>query len=165
MSKKQQRTLFPVLAAALLALGVVTFIAARSRAAKAKSASAPVADHTTSESPKPPEPPQSEDGVVTPQTGASFAPAVHISVHGDAVRPMIIHTWPGKILLDVDNKARADVSLEIQPAGGGQPAATVSVPLSLKRIRQLVNLPVGDYFFFDASRTKIRGELVVQPRQ
>lgn len=137
MSKQQKRVFWPTLVLAVLAVTSICFAAARNRSASAAQRSVP-----------------------------EFKQRIRIWVHGDDVRPKVIHAAPGKALVTVENETSADVSMQLERVlpNRTQPIGGVNLPGRSKRSQGEVTLVPGEYVFYEASRPTIRGRLIVEPR-
>ncbi|GEM_PF-2527793 len=148
MSKQQKRIFWPSLAMMGLALTTIVFVSARARIVASTKANA--------------------EGTATEQRVApEFKQRISIWVHRDDVRPKVIHAWPGKAQINVENQTQSDVSLQVERVlpNRTQTIGAVNLSARLKRLRQEVTLVPGDYIFYEASRSDIRGRIVVKPRK
>jgi len=148
MSNKQKRIFWPSLAMMVLALATIVFVSARARIVASTKANA--------------------EGTATGQRVApEFTQRIRIWVHRDDVRPRVIHAWPGKAQINIENETQRDVSFQVERVlpNRTQTIGTVNLLARLKRLHQEVTLVPGDYIFYEASRPDIRGRIVVEPRQ
>ncbi len=136
MSKQQKRVFWPSVVLVVLAVAAICFAAARNRSASAAQRSVP-----------------------------EFKQRIRIWIHGDDVRPKVIHAAPGKALVTVENETAADVSIQIERVllNRTQLIDGVNLPGRSKRLQREVTLVPGEYVFYDASRPTIRGRLIVEP--
>ncbi len=137
MSKKQKRILWPTLALIGLVTATVVFLSARNKSAAAQ------------------------------QNLPEFKQRIRVWIHGDDIRPKVIHAWPGKALITIQNETSADVSLQVEQVLPQRtlPVDTVNLPSGSKRLQHEIVLVPGEYVFYDASRPGIRGRLIVAPRE
>lgn len=101
------------------------------------------------------------------QTPRTFRQHLHIWIHGDDVRPKVIHAWPGLALIKTENAAGEDATLAIEQVIPGQanvPIGRVPTPARTRRGAQEIPLAVGEYVFFELARPRIRGRILVEPR-
>ncbi|SRR5216683_1577645 len=137
MSKQQKRVFWPSVVLVVLAVTAICFVAARNRSASAAQRSVP-----------------------------EFKQRIRIWVHGDDVRPKVIHAAPGKALVTIENETTADVSMQVERVlpNGTQLIDRVNLPGRSKRLQREIMLVPGEYVFYEASRPTIRGRLIVEPR-
>lgn len=104
--------------------------------------------------------------VAAQQRVPEFKQRIRIWIHGDDVRPNVIHAWPGPALVTVENETSADVSLRVARVLPNRidPLGTITVPAQSRRLQREVNLAVGEYVFYELGRSGIRGRLIVEPR-
>ncbi len=148
MSNKQQRVFWPGLTLIVLALTAFVFVPARVStvaSSRVKPASAMAAQRNLPE----------------------FRQRIRVWIHGDDVRPRVIHSWPGKALITIQNETAADVSLQVERVLPNRtlPIGTVNLPGGSKRLQHEIVLAPGEYVFYEASRPTIRGQLIVEPRE
>ena len=96
-----------------------------------------------------------------------FRPRIRIWIHGDDIRPKVIRTWPGAVLLTTENLTDGETSLMVErvlPGQAGGLTARVLTHAGVKRTKQELILAVGEYVFYEESRPHIRGRLIVEPR-
>lgn len=148
MSKKQKMVFWPSLVLIGLVVASVVFVSARSkRAADSKGT-------------------KRESRPATQSTLPEFKQRIRIWIHGDDVRPNVIHASPGKALVTIENETAADVSMQLMRVlpNRTQLIDGSSLPGRSKRLQREVMLVPGEYVFYDASRPTIRGRLIVDPR-
>ena len=148
MSRKHKRVLWPSLALAILAISGIVFDLAMNKSAAA-----------TIEVPEP--------NPVQLRAAPEFKQRIRVFVHRNDIRPQIIHAWPGKAVVSVENVSQADVSLQIERLlpNLNLPVGAVNLTASVNRLPQELTLAVGEYVLYDASRPTIRGRLIVEPRK
>lgn len=150
MSKTQKRIFWPGLLVGALLLATLAFVLAQPKSHAATAKDGAVANFTQGQS-----------------APVLFRPRIRIWVHGDDVRPKVIHAWPGPVLLTAENETGADVSLVVERVLPGQAnGLTARVPTlrRLKRANRELSLAVGEYLFYEAGRPNIRGSILVEPR-
>lgn len=102
----------------------------------------------------------------TAQAVPTFRPRLRVYVHRDSVRPSVIHAWPGKTLISIENESGADIALQIEKTLVQQmlPIALLKLPSHAKRAEQEVTLGIGEYVLYDLSRPNVRSRLIVEVR-
>lgn len=91
-------------------------------------------------------------------------PNVRIWVHRDGVRPAVVRTRPGRIILRAMNMTQSDVTLVVERVRpGASPQAVTKVVSRLHEwgSPQEVALGDGEYVYYEESRPESRGRLVV----
>jgi hypothetical protein len=99
------------------------------------------------------------------QSAPAFKPRIRVWISANDIRPRIVHTRPGKIILEVDNQTLISPSLQVQRllTGRTEVLPKITAPAQTKRFDRELVLGVGTYEFFEASRPNIRGRLIVEP--
>lgn len=103
----------------------------------------------------------------TPLVGV-FKQRIRVWIHGNDVRPKVIHAWPGRVLLTCENETGSDTALIVDRVVVGElNDRTSRVPTAVRRKRatQEVTLVPGEYVFYEESRPAIRGKIIVEPRE
>jgi hypothetical protein len=102
----------------------------------------------------------------TPNTAPEFKQHLRVWIHGDDLRPRIIHAWPGKALIEIANEDRADLSLQLKriTPPGLQLASSISVAIQSRRSQQELSLGVGEYVLYDEAHPNSRVKLLIEPR-
>lgn len=92
-----------------------------------------------------------------------YKPTVRIWIHGDSIRPRMMRTSPGLVVLRVENGTRSDISLVLERVRPGEAlqVARVTTRNQGKRARHELTLGVGEYVYYDEARPRIRGTLIV----
>lgn len=150
MSKKQKKIFWPGLFASTLVLAVLAFAHAWPK--------------NNAASPK-------DLAVANPGQGqavpAVFTSRIRIWIHGDDIRPKVIRTWPGAVLLTTENLTDGNTSLVVERVLPGQAfglTARLPTRAGTKRTKQELILAVGEYVFYEESRPLITGRLFVEAR-
>ncbi len=93
-----------------------------------------------------------------------YKPTIRIWVHGDSIRPRIIRTRPGVVVLRAENETRSNVSLVFERVLLGEtvPVATITTTNGGRRARRELTLEAGEYVYYDAARPRIKGSLIVE---
>lgn len=93
-----------------------------------------------------------------------YKPTIRVWVHGDSIRPSIIHTRPGVVVLRAENETRSELSLVVEKVlpGGNIPVARIATADGGKRVRRELIVEPGEYVFYDAARPRIKGTLIVE---
>ena len=112
MSKKQKMFFWPSLVLIGLVAASVVFVSARNKSAAAQ------------------------------RNLPEFKQRIRIWVHGDDVRPNVIHASPGKALVTIENETAADVSMQIERVllNRTQLIGGVNLPGRSKRLQGEVTL-------------------------
>lgn len=92
-----------------------------------------------------------------------YKPTLRIWVHGDGIRPRMMRTSPGLVVLRVENGTRSDISLVLEKVRPGEviQVARVTTSNQGRRARHQLPLGVGEYVYYDEARPRIRGTLIV----
>ncbi len=145
MSKKQQTIFWPSVLVIACGVAVILVLSARTKNVASTRPESPTAITATPDQPE-------------------FKQRIRIWIHGDDIRPKVIHASPGKIVISVENETKADLSLRIerQNPTSSRFIDTMNLPAKAKRLQHEVNLGVGEYSFYEASRPDIRGRLIVE---
>ena len=136
MSKEQRKVFWPTLVVVMAILSALVLEATRDYAAASNQ--------------------------VTP----TFHQHIRVWVHGDDVRPRVIHAWPGQVLLTSENEAGADVALVVEQLLPGLVNVLTRVPTAArkKRATQELTLVPGEYVFYEERQPAVRGKIIVEPR-
>lgn len=96
--------------------------------------------------------------------GGTTVPTLRIFVHPEDIYPDVITIAAGPIQLRAENETLGDVSLVIDQVKEGQLPQTIiqfGTTNKAKRVAQQVDLPAGEYVYYDPSRPDVRGKLIV----
>ena len=148
MSDRQKRIFWPGLFVSVLVLAALSLVSAgfKSRAASSKDTGLP--------------------NVTQIQSAPVFESRIRVWIHGDDIRPNVIHARPGWVQLTAQNETAIDASLVVERVLPGQPNSLVGrIPTLVgnKRATQELVLGVGQYVFYEELRPNIRGTLLVEP--
>lgn len=95
----------------------------------------------------------------------TFRQQIQVWVHGDDVRPTVIHASSGPVLLTSENETRADVTLVVERVMPGIVDVLTSMPTvkGKKRATQELTLIPGEYVFYEERQPAVRGKIIVGP--
>ncbi|HBB95761.1 MAG TPA: hypothetical protein DC054_10255 [Blastocatellia bacterium] len=105
--------------------------------------------------------------VLSEQTRSpEFKQAISVWVNKKDVRPKLIHAWPGKAVVTIENVAQMDVTIHVERLSTGrvQPVDAVTFSASSARKSREITLAVGEYQLYEASQPDTKVRLVVEPR-
>lgn len=123
MSQKQKRVFWPSLTITILGVIAIAFAFARG-----KSAAAPVLS-------------EPESTLIAQRAAPEFKQRIRVFVHNGDIRPQVIHAWPGKALVVIENEAQAALSLQIERVlpNRTQSIGEVGIAARSKRLQREVN--------------------------
>jgi hypothetical protein len=95
-----------------------------------------------------------------------FKQHLRVYVHGDDLRPRIIHAWPGKAVIEIANEGNADISLKVERVVSDrrQLESTINLLSRSKKAQQDLTLVAGEYALYDEAHPNSRVKLLVEPR-
>lgn len=145
MSIIRKRLLWPMLLVPLAAFSVYGLITSR---------------------PKPKDFPARKIDALVAQPQPKFKQRIRVWIHGDDIRPKVIHAHPGPAFVIVENETASDVSLQIDRVlpQRAQRFETVNIGRSKKRLGQDITLAVGEYVVYEANHPGLRARILVEPR-
>lgn len=91
---------------------------------------------------------------------------VRFWIHGDGIRPRIVHAKPGLALVTCENKTILNAELVVErvlPNGALQPFGNVALSATGGRRTQEFPLTEGEYVVYEGSRPEFKGTIVVSP--
>ena len=94
-----------------------------------------------------------------------FKSTVRVFIHPDDIYPLVARVRPGKVIISAENNTQKDVAVVVEPAlTPGQPIGLVASPVRDKRNQQEFTLGAGEYVFYEESRPKRQGKLIVDTK-
>ena len=95
-----------------------------------------------------------------------FVQTIRVFIHPEDIYPGSVVVKPGKIDLVAENETLTEVSLVVErvnPGQAHQSVAAVRTVDRLKRNRQELTLDAGLYVFYEESRPRQQGKIIVDP--
>ena len=89
---------------------------------------------------------------------------LRVFVWGTAIYPSTAHVKSGLVKLRLENQTAADVSIIVTDprSGTAQPLASLGTAGKAIRTEQVVQLPPGEYVFYEQNHTTVKGRLIVE---
>lgn len=100
------------------------------------------------------------------QTVPAYKQRVRIWIHGDGIRPQIVHAKPGLVNLLVENKTLLNAEMIVErllPNQIVESVGTIAVSSERARRNHDLLLSEGEYLLYERSRPRFKAKLVVSP--
>ena len=98
------------------------------------------------------------------QTGQpEFKSTVRVFIHPDDIYPRVARVRPGKVIISAENNTQTNVTILVGPAlSPGQAVGRLTSPVQEKRSAGEFTLAPGEYVFYEQSRPRRQGRLIVR---
>jgi len=107
-----------------------------------------------------------ESAVSISQSVPVYKQRVRVWIHGDGIRPQIVHAKPGLVNLTLENKTilNAEIMIErLLPNQAVTPIGTITISPERARGNQELLLDEGEYVLYERGRPRFKAKLVVSP--